>query len=206
MASPEGWQQYYQSLARQTQSEAQKAAENELSSSGLKTPRNTTANSISNSITSIVSAERASFSAILQLGINNAESIISATVAQLTQTLVNRFIFQGVTGNGGGIGVLKEQATCVAAAVVSPVAALPLTEYQNTFVPATAQAATAYACSGLGSLNADCTNAVLAELGICANNPAAHTGQQTCNALKFSLYSRFAWSMQSAIKTDRQLL
>jgi hypothetical protein len=120
MASPEGWQQYYQSLAQTAQSEAQKAAENELSSSGLKTPRNTSANSISNSITSIVSAERASFAAILQLGINNAESIISATVAQLTQTLVNRFVFQGVTGNGGGIGVLKEQATCVAAAVVSP--------------------------------------------------------------------------------------
>ncbi len=189
MASPEGWQQYYQSLAQTAQSEAQKAAENELSSSGLKTPRNTSANSISNSITSIVSAERASFAAILQLGINNAESIISATVAQLTQTLVNRFVFQGVTGNGGGIGVLKEQATCVAAAVVSPVTALPLTEYQNSSIPATAQSATAFACSGLGSVSTDCTDAVLGELGVCANSPASHSGQQTCNALKNSPYT-----------------
>jgi|GEM_PF-2462776 len=188
MSSPEGWQQYYQSLAQETQSEAQKAAQNELTSSGLKTPRNTMANSISNSITSIVSAERASFVSILQLGINNAESFISATVAQLTQTLVNRFVFQGVTGNGGGIGVFKEQSTCLAAAVVSPITALPLTEYKNSSVPATAQAATAYACSGLASLSTDCTDAVLGELGVCASAPSQHTGQQTCSDLKNSPY------------------
>ncbi|MBI5529909.1 MAG: hypothetical protein HY918_00200 [Candidatus Doudnabacteria bacterium] len=188
MSSPEGWQQYYQSLAQTTESEAQKAAEKELSSSGLKTPRDIQGSTISNSINSIVSAERASFVALLQLGVDNADSIISSTVAQLTQTLVNRFVFQGVTGNGGSIAVLKEQSTCVAAAVVNPVVALPLSQYQNTSVTATAQAATAYACSSVNSTNTDCSSAVLGELGICANSPSQHTGQQTCSDLKKSPY------------------
>ncbi len=188
MSSPEGWQQYYHSLAQQAESEAEKAAQNELSGTGLKTPRNTISSGISNSITSIVSAERASFAAILQLGINNADSIISSTVAQLTQTLVNRFVFQGVTSNQGGIGVLKEQPTCVAAAIVSPVLPLPLTEYKTATAPASAQAATAYACSVVNNISSDCSSAVLGELSVCASSPTAHTGQQSCSDLKNSTY------------------
>jgi len=135
LASPNGWQIYYQDLAAQTQSEAEKAVEKELTSSGLKTPRNTIGSSISGSINSIISSEQASFTALLQLGISNADSIISNVVAKLTETLVNQFVFQGVTGNNGNIAVLKEQPTCLDAYQLNPVLPLPSTQYDQPSAP-----------------------------------------------------------------------
>lgn len=188
MASPNGWETYYNDLAKMAQSQAEKASEKELTSSGLKTPRDIMQNNISSSINSIVSAERASFAAILDLGINNAESLISGTVAQLTQTLMNQFVFQGASNNGGNLAVLKEQSTCLASAVLTPVVALPVTQYQNSNKTTTTGSAMAFSCSGLSSLGSDCTTAVLEELSICANRPAEHTGQQSCSELKSSIY------------------
>jgi hypothetical protein len=188
MATPAGWQQYYDGLASQAENKAQKSAEDELTSSGLKTPRSVIGSSISSSINSIISAERASLTAVLQLGINNAESIISSFVAQLTQTLVNKFVFQGVSGNSGSVAVLKEQKTCVSTPVISPILPLPETDYIQPGPPPTQQAVLAQQCSAFTSENDDCTVAVIGELKICAQNPSAHTGSQSCTDLANSVY------------------
>lgn len=130
MASPTGWQVYYQDIADQAKSEAEKNADRELNSEGLKAARDTAKNGLAKSVGSIVSAQRASFSALLQLGAQNAEGMISGFVSQLTQTLINNFVFKGVTGGpAGGVGVLKEQATCVAVAQIQPILALDQTQY-----------------------------------------------------------------------------
>ena len=131
LASPSGWELYFEDLANTTKSEAEKAAEKELLGTGLKSPRDLLKTQIGASISSIVSAERASFTALLQLGISNADSIISGFVSRLTQTLVNQFVFRGVTNNSGSLAVLKEQPTCVASAQVAPVLPMSETQYQT---------------------------------------------------------------------------
>jgi hypothetical protein len=131
MASPEGWQQHYQGLAAQAQSEAEKAADKELSSPGLKTPRDIINNNIAKSINSIVSSENASLNALMQLGGQNAKSFISSFIAQLTQSLMNNFVFRGALASSGQPGVLKEQSTCLAAAQVQLVLPTPQTNYQQ---------------------------------------------------------------------------
>ncbi len=158
LSSPQGWQLYYQDLASQAESEAQQSVDRELSSSGLKTPRDTASGAISASINSIVSAEQASFGALLQLGIANADSVVSSLVAQLAQNLINKFVFSGaVVNNGNGqIGVLKEQATCLAAAQLNIVLPISPTQYQT---PSPAPSAS-------GLLQQQC-----AQLGVCPPNP-----------------------------------
>lgn len=116
LASPTGWESYYQDLAQQAQSEAEKAAERELTSNGLKTPRDTLKNSIAVSVSNIVSAQKASLEALLGLGNQTSKNFISGMVSQLTQTLVNKFVFNGAISNTSSLGVLKEQSTCLAAA------------------------------------------------------------------------------------------
>jgi len=130
LASPNGWATYYQSMADQAASEAEKAADKELTSSGLKTPRDIISNNIAKSINSIVSSERASLTALMQLGGQNAKSFISGFIAQLTQNLMNNFVFSGVTGTDQP-GVFKEQATCLAAAQIQLVVPVTGTKYQQ---------------------------------------------------------------------------
>lgn len=130
MASPTGWQVYYQDIADEAEAEAEKNADRELTSSGLKAARDQLKSGLAKSVSSLVSAQRASFTSLLQLGAQNAEGIISGFVSQLTQTLINNFVFKGVTGGpASGVGVLKEQATCVAVAQIQPILALDQTEY-----------------------------------------------------------------------------
>ncbi|MBL8030092.1 MAG: hypothetical protein JNN11_02490 [Candidatus Doudnabacteria bacterium] len=132
LASPSGWKVYFEDLARVAESEAEKAASKELSSPGLKTARDIAKNGVSKSLNSIVSAQGAALTAILQLGAQNAEGIISGFVSQLTETLINNFVFKGVTGGpASGIGVLKEQTTCLAVAQIQPILALDPTIYQQ---------------------------------------------------------------------------
>ncbi len=156
MSSPGGWQVYYQDLASQTQSKAQKSAEQELTSSGLKTPRSTIQSLITSSNSSVVSAQRASFTALLQLGASNSRSIIVSVVAKLTETLVNQFVFQGATSDSGNIGVLKEQSTCVATAIINPVLPVPTSQYTPPPAPPTLEEAASQNCLNLG-LPADCS-------------------------------------------------
>ncbi len=130
MASPTGWQVYYQDIADEAEAEAEKNADRELTSSGLKAARDQLKSGLAKSVSSLVSAQRASFTSLLQLGAQNADGIISGFVSQLTQTLINNFVFKGVTGGpASGVGVLKEQATCVAVAQIQPILALDQTEY-----------------------------------------------------------------------------
>jgi hypothetical protein len=131
LSSPNGWDLYYQDLAAQAKSEAEKAAEQELTSPGLKTPRDTINNNIVKSINSIVSSENSSLTALMQLGGQNARSFISGFVAQLVQNLMNNFVFRGVTNSQGQIGVLKEQPTCLAAAQIQLVLPTANTQYQQ---------------------------------------------------------------------------
>ena len=132
LSEPTGWQTHYQDLADQAEAEAQQSATRELTSSGLKTPRDTVQNSISSSINSIVSAQQAGFNAILNLGISNASSFISAFVTSITENLVNKFVFRGVVANNNGsIAVLKEQSTCLAAAQFQLVLPTSITDYQT---------------------------------------------------------------------------
>lgn len=133
LASPGGWEIYYQDLASQAESQAEAAASRELTSSGLKSPRDSLDGSISSSINNIVSAEKASLEAILELGINNSDSFVSQFVAEITQTLFTKFVFSGATTSprgGSVVGVLKEQSTCLAAAQLTPLVPITGTQYQ----------------------------------------------------------------------------
>lgn len=125
-----GWEKYYEGIAQTAKTEAEKAAERELTSPGLKTPRDTVNSAIAISVNNIVSASRASLNAIMNLGIGTARSFVSGLVSQLTQNLVNKFVFRGVVASGGSLGVLKEQKTCLAVAQLQPVLAIDATQYQ----------------------------------------------------------------------------
>jgi hypothetical protein len=153
MSSPQGWQLYYQDLASQAESQAQQSVDRELSSSGLKTPRDTANGAISASINSIVSAEQASFGALFQLGISNADSVISSLVTELTQNLVNKFVFSGAVANNGNgqIGVLKDQPTCLAAAQFKLILPISPTQYQTPQSAPSADDLFQQQCAQLGS-------------------------------------------------------
>lgn len=131
LSFPQGWEAYYEGLAQTAKTEAEKAAERELLSPGLKSPRDTIKSTIAISVNNIVSASRASLSALMALGIGTAKNFISGFVAQLTQTLMNKFVFRGVVEQGGTLGVLKEQRTCLVPAQLNPVLPLDLVAYQT---------------------------------------------------------------------------
>ena len=131
LASPDGWNLHYDDLANQAKSESEKSAEKELTSSGLKTPRDAVNHSIASSINSIVSGEKAAIQSMIQLGISNASSFISAFVAQLTEQLTTKFVFRGVVSGNGTVGVLKEQPTCMATAQMQVVLPSDSTQYQT---------------------------------------------------------------------------
>ncbi|MCX6796875.1 MAG: hypothetical protein NTX98_00135 [Candidatus Doudnabacteria bacterium] len=134
---PDGfaWESIYEGMAQQAKSEAEKAAEKELTSPGLKTPRDTINKSINLSVNSIVSSERAALSSLMQLGSSNAKSFISSFVARLTENLMNKFVFRGAVANGSSVGVLKEQPTCLAATQLSVVVPSSVTQYETPLSP-----------------------------------------------------------------------
>ncbi len=68
----------------------------------------------------------------MQLGISNADDVISGLVTSITQNLINKFVFSGaVKNNNDQIGVLKEQNTCLAAAQLQVVLPVSDTQYQQ---------------------------------------------------------------------------
>jgi hypothetical protein len=122
LATADGWQIYYEDVATQVQSEAQKAVDRELSSSGLKTPRDLTGAKIAQSITSIQGSMNAVMNAQLNLGVVNVDKIVGSIVKNLTYNLFNKFVFKGAV-------VYKEQGTCVPVPQVSPIIPSSETEY-----------------------------------------------------------------------------
>lgn len=153
MSSPTGQQFYYEDLASEAESQAQIAVDRELSSSGLKSPRDAVAGGIKNSINSIVSSQKAGLEAMLQVGITNASSLVSKFVAQVSQTFFTKFVFSGVTPGprdaNNSSGVLKEQPTCLASAQLAPIVPLSTTQYQNPPAPPTQQDIINEACANL---------------------------------------------------------
>ncbi len=125
LSTPNGWQLHYQDLAEQAKSEAEKAVDRELSSSGLKTPRDLVGTKIAQSISSINSAMSAIMNAQLNLGVVNVDKIVSSIVKNLTYNLFNSFVFKGAT-------VYKEQSVCLAASQLTPL--VPTTD--TTYIPA----------------------------------------------------------------------
>ncbi len=152
LSSSQGWKIYYQDVAEQAESAAQQAIDRELTSSGLKSPREGLGGGIVSSINKIVSGEKASMEAILNLGIQNASSFVSELIAQITETLFTKFVFSGATTSprGGSIvGVLKEQTTCLAAAQLNAIVPVEGTQYQKPSAPPSAEQLLQEACASL---------------------------------------------------------
>jgi len=122
-ASPSGWDLYYQDIADQAQSQAQKAAAQEISSPGLKSARDLVTNQISASLASINNAESAAYVAVLNLGVVNVENIVSKIVSSVVTNLFNKFVFKGAI-------VFKEQETCIPVPQLQPVLPVSETSYQ----------------------------------------------------------------------------
>lgn len=208
LASPSGWSLYYQDLATEAQSAAEQAVQNELSSSGLKTPRDISKASISKSINSIISAEKAAFEALLEMGIENAESIISGIVANLTQNLINKFVFSGVTGNqGGSLGVLKEQSLCLDVFQVTPVVGIDDTPY-NQPTGVTQEDAQALQCSYSADIDTVCTSSIFRFLSKCSSTSITADLSARCQSIKTSPYVQTllrACSVTPALSTCKTL-
>lgn len=124
LSTPDGWQLYYQDLALAAQSEAEKAAERELTSSGIKSPRDALGTQIAASLSSINSSIQAIMNAQLNLGVVNASEIISKLVSQVTYNLFNKFVFRGAV-------VYKEQSVCLSAPEIKPIIPAQASTYQD---------------------------------------------------------------------------
>ena len=114
LSSPNGWEVYYQGLAQQAEASAQTAANQELTSSGIKTPREQGGEAIAASLSSITSSMQAIFNAQLNLGVVNVDKAVSQIVSQVTYNLFNNFVFRGAA-------VYKEQSTCLPIPALEPI-------------------------------------------------------------------------------------
>lgn len=185
LSSPQGWNQYYQDLASQTQSAAQTAADQELTSAGFKDPRSLLNGSITSSVSSIVNGESAALKGIIDSSLGVASNPISSGISKLTESILNQFVFVGATQNS----VIKEQPTCLAAGQMQLVAPPPSTKYTPPPPPPTAQFLTAQDCEATVGLNDTCTNAILGELQICVQNPPSSSdGMTNCSNMANSSY------------------
>lgn len=113
LANPYGWETYYEEAARLAESEAEKAANKEIMSSGLKSPRDLVNKQISASLNVIEGSQLAALVSSMQLGSVNAQNIVSQLVTSALDTLANKFIFKGA--------VLQEENVCLPLPVIDPV-------------------------------------------------------------------------------------
>ncbi len=123
LSSPNGWQLYYQDMAASAQSAAEQAADQELTSNGLKSPRDAIGTEIAASLSSINDSMQAIFDAQLNLGVINADQVISQLVSQVTYNLFNKFVFRGAV-------VYKEQSACLPTPQLTPVIPAQTSPYQ----------------------------------------------------------------------------
>jgi hypothetical protein len=119
LARPDGWKLHYEAIAQAARSEAERAVDRELTSTGLKSPRDLVTNQIKVSLGAIESAQNAVFNANLNLGVVNVENIVSKIVSGVLNNLFNKFLFNGAV-------VLQEQKVCIAKPELSPV--IPTTD------------------------------------------------------------------------------
>lgn len=131
---PAWWEDYYSSLAAQTQREAESAAAKEVLSPGLKSGRDLISGQINKTMSSIFNVQEAAISGTIDLGTNNAENAVSQLVATVVESLVNKFVFTpigGGTASGGGIGVISEQNVCLRTPKIKPITAIPNSQYET---------------------------------------------------------------------------
>lgn len=133
------WEDYYTSLAAQTQREAEAAATKEVISPGLKTGRDLISGQINKTMSSIFNVQEAAISNTLGLGTNNADNPVGQIVAGVVEGLVNKFVFTPISGGasgGGGIGVATERNVCISVPKIKPIASVPGSEYPSN-IPTT---------------------------------------------------------------------
>ncbi len=126
---PEWWESYYQGLAAQTEAQAQNAANNEVTSPGLKSGRDLINGQITKTLSSIFNVQEAAISGVIQLGTSNADNPVSQIVSGIVESLVNKFVFTplGGSSSGGGIGVIAEKNVCLTVPKLKPITSVPAT-------------------------------------------------------------------------------
>lgn len=124
MASPQGWELSYKEIANKALSEAEKAVNQELTSSGLKSPRDLIGKQISASLSAIANSQSAALFSSLNLGVVNVDKIVGKLVSGILDNLFNKFLFKGAT-------VLKEQNACIAVPQIQPVIPTTHTQYED---------------------------------------------------------------------------
>lgn len=132
---PSWWEDYYTTLAAQTQREAETAATKEVISPGLKSGRDLITGQINKTMASIFNTQSAAINGTINLGTNNAENIAAQIVATIVESMVNKFVFTplggGTSAGGGGISVIAEQNVCLKVPKIKPVTSLPQSAYEN---------------------------------------------------------------------------
>ena len=128
------WEDYYTTLAAQTQREAEAAASKEVLSPGLKSGRDLANGQIQKTMASIFNVQEAAISNTIALGTNNTDNPVGQIVAGVVEGLVNKFVFTPIGGgqSGGGIGIIAEQDVCLKTPQMKPIAALPGSDYEQT--------------------------------------------------------------------------
>lgn len=126
------WEDYYMTLAAQTQQEAAAAATKEVTSTGLKSGRDLATGEINKTMAAIFNTQEAAIAGTINLGTNNTENAIGQLVAAVVENLVNKFVFTPLgagTAGGGGISVIKETNVCLRTPQMKPIASIPNTPY-----------------------------------------------------------------------------
>lgn len=126
------WEDYYMTLAAQTQAAAESAATKEVTSDGLKSGRDLATGQINKTMAAIFNTQSAAISGTINLGTNNTENAIGQLVASVVESLVNKFVFTPIgagTSGGGGISVIKETNVCLRTPQMKPIASIPSTGY-----------------------------------------------------------------------------
>ena len=117
MSQPSGWDQYYQGIAAQAQSQAQNAANNEINSPGQKAGRDSLGGIITPSATS-EDVLRGVFERYMQEGNSNSTFTTTQQItSQIATAFLNNFALKGVT--------LLEQKVCIAVPQLQLVTRIP---------------------------------------------------------------------------------
>ena len=186
--SPTGVNFYYQNMAAAAQAAAAQSSNLELTSSGLKAPRNTQS-TLGQSLNSIISSERGAFASLLNLGVPTAQSPVAAIVAQITEQLSTQFIFNGITSNGTGkLSVLAEQKTCASAALLNTLTPKSGATQYSPPDQVTADDAAALACAPNAQLDSDCTTAIMKYLNKCTTSGLSDSTHINCLSVASSPY------------------
>ena len=129
------WEDYYTSLALQTQAQAEAAATKEVLSPGLKSGRDLISGQINKTSAAIFNVQESAISNTLGLGTSNADNPVGQIVAGVVEGLVNKFVFTPIAGGTsgiGGIGVPVERDVCISTPKIKPIAAIPSSDYEST--------------------------------------------------------------------------